>query len=278
MTTARSGADLRPRLATAAVLIVLVVAALRWLPTPALATVFALIASLGMWEWTQLAGMTRPGLRLVIVAVGLLAMIAIYRYSIDLVMKYLFLFNGIWWVVAAMLVVRYQRSGIAPPAGQVWRTLAGWAMILPAWCALLVLHQRLGYRGVLALLLVIWAADSAAYLIGRKLGRRRLASRVSPGKSWEGLWAGMVGAALVGALCAPWLGFQSRLTLVMLVEVVVLISVLGDLTESLFKRISGFKDSGALLPGHGGVLDRIDSLLAAAPIFLVGFEYLGGRA
>jgi phosphatidate cytidylyltransferase len=277
-TSIGSGADLLPRLATAVGLIVLVLAALRWLPTPALAVVFGVFAAIGMWEWTQLAGINRLPWRVVIVAATVLTMWVIYRRGVDASMSHLFIINALWWLAAAVLVWRYQCSGIAPPAGRVWRTLAGWAMILPAWTAMVVLQQRAGFGGVLTLLLVIWAADSAAYLIGRKLGRRRLASRVSPGKSWEGLAAGMLGAAVVGALCAPWLGFHGRLIFVVLVEVVVLVSVLGDLTESLFKRISGLKDSGSLLPGHGGVLDRIDSLLAAVPVFLIGYECLGGAA
>ncbi|MDX1433429.1 MAG: phosphatidate cytidylyltransferase [Gammaproteobacteria bacterium] len=129
---------------------------------------------------------------------------------------------------------------------------------------------------VLFLLVLVWCADSAAFFVGRRYGRRRLASRVSPGKSVEGVLGAMLAGALLAGAAAPLGGVPAPLPFVALSVLTVITSVLGDLTESAFKRRAGVKDSGSLIPGHGGVLDRIDSLTAAAPLFVLGYHWLGG--
>jgi phosphatidate cytidylyltransferase len=270
--------ELRRRLVTAVVLMVVLLGVLFWLPSRMVALVLALVALIGVWEWTAMAGITASAHRQLLVGMTALMLPMLYVAPPSVDRNILFLIACLWWVCAAVLVLRYQRGGAEPPAGMGWRSLAGWAMILPAWYALVWLHQHHGAAGVLALLVLIWVADSAAYLVGRRIGRRRLASRVSPGKSWEGLAGALVAVALVAPFVAGWVGLSGAGSwrFVMLAEGVLLVSVLGDLTESLFKRISGLKDSGSLLPGHGGVLDRIDSLLAAAPFFVVGCRWLGG--
>jgi phosphatidate cytidylyltransferase len=159
------------------------------------------------------------------------------------------------------------------------RALAGDLILVPAWGALVALHgqEPHGPAWVLFLAALVWLADIGAFFAGRRWGRRKLAVRVSPGKSWEGV-AGGVLAALAGAAVAVVLAgepLHQVPILFVLVVVTVAASVLGDLTESLFKREAGLKDSGGLLPGHGGVLDRIDSLLAAAPVFVLGLVWLG---
>jgi phosphatidate cytidylyltransferase len=125
-------------------------------------------------------------------------------------------------------------------------------------------------------LLLIWAADSGAYFAGVRFGRRKLAPRISPGKSWEGLFGGLAAAMLLSAAMLHWLGlgWAQLPELLLLTVVIVLVSVVGDLFESLLKRHAGAKDSSQLIPGHGGVLDRIDSLLAALPVFVLGKIWL----
>ena len=149
--------------------------------------------------------------------------------------------------------------------------LAGVVVLLPSWALLVRLHGdgTLGARLAFTLLLIVWAADVGAYAFGRLFGRRKLAPAVSPGKTWEGVTGGLVTAGLAAGLAAAWVGLPAS-RLVALGVATALISVLGDLTQSMFKRNVGLKDSGKLLPGHGGVLDRIDSLTAAVPVFVVG--------
>src|SRR5690606_17335644 len=135
------------------------------------------------------------------------------------------------------------------------------------------LHEH-GPAVMLFLLLLVVAADVGAYFAGRRFGRNKLAPRVSPGKTWEGVIGGLLGAALIALAGGAWFGVP-LVPFVALCVVAVLASIVGDLTESLFKRHAGVKDSGTLLPGHGGVLDRVDSVTAAAPVFLIGLERLG---
>ncbi|MCB1760121.1 MAG: phosphatidate cytidylyltransferase, partial [Gammaproteobacteria bacterium] len=147
----------------------------------------------------------------------------------------------------------------------------------PAWISLLILHARYqdGPYLLLFLMILIWVADSCAYFAGRRWGRVKLAPLISPGKTREGVYGAMVGAAICGVLLHQLRPQTGPLYLLVVLSVLVaLISVIGDLFESVMKRQAGLKDSGALLPGHGGMLDRIDSLTAAAPLFLLGMLLL----
>ncbi len=159
------------------------------------------------------------------------------------------------------------------------RILAGFLVLVPTWVSLLVLHAETngGPRCVVfSLCYFIWAADTGAFLIGRRWGRRRLASRVSPGKSWEGAGGGVLAVAILVVLFVRLLGVggDELLAFMLLCMAVVPVSILGDLVESLFKRQAGMKDSGSVLPGHGGVLDRIDSMTSAAPFFVLALAWL----
>ncbi len=179
-----------------------------------------------------------------------------------------------WWVVASGLVWYYQLHGGLGPGPKWLRGLVGWLILVPPWVSLVSLHGRTGNGAylVLTLLVLIWSADIAAFFAGRRWGRRRLASHVSPGKSWEGVIGGLLAVAAVAVVSGVLLELADAQLLLFLVLCLAtaLISILGDLTESAFKRQVGLKDSGRLLPGHGGVLDRIDSLTAAAPLFAAG--------
>ena len=177
----------------------------------------------------------------------------------------------LWWLFAIWAVLRYPASAGAWRAEPV-RLLIGLLILLPAFQGLLLLKQwPLDNWLIVAVMVLVWAADVGAYFAGRAFGRRKLAPKVSPGKSWEGLVGGLLASLLITlgvGLYRDWAASELLAALAG-AAVVVLISVVGDLAESMFKRQAGVKDSSNLLPGHGGVLDRIDSLTAAIPVFAV---------
>ncbi len=239
-----------------------------------------LVVLLAAWEWAGLSGFKSPWQRvswLVVIA----AVLSVCYASRDTPWFRGILFTGLfWWCCAFIIVVAYQRGkAILPPQGLIIAA-AGILVLVPAWLSLLTLYAGDGgVWAVMFLFLLIWMADSAAFFIGGRWGRHQLAGRISPGKSWEGVAGGMLLAAL------PAWGYVilEKLEGIDIVRVFVLglvtvgFSVIGDLFESLCKRNARIKDSGRLLPGHGGILDRIDSLTAAAPVFVTGFNFLGGK-
>jgi phosphatidate cytidylyltransferase len=265
---------LRQRVATGLLLAGLVIADLFWLPAPvAVATVMVVVAA-GAWEWAGFAGMTAPARRGAYMAAVLLG-IALAWFATASMANLLLLLaaSAAWWLAALAWLVRAPAAG-----GPRLAAAVGFVVLVPAAVGLgrvLVLEPR-GQELLLFLLVLIAAADIGAYFGGRKLGRRKLAPRVSPNKTWEGFWSGMLAAtaAAVGGGLAlgqplwPWIA---------MCVAVALSSVVGDLVESMFKRQAGLKDSSSLLPGHGGVLDRLDSLAAAGPMFLFGLLLLGVR-
>ena len=168
----------------------------------------------------------------------------------------------VWWLVAFVAILTYPRSFEPGSVAAI-----GLIVLVPSWLTLIVLHgfEPMGRALAMTVLLIVWAADIGAYGIGRWLGRVKLAPKVSPGKTWEGVTGGVAAAAVVAWAAAVLLGLPP-VPLIAVGIATALVSVVGDLTVSMFKRNVGLKDSGTLLPGHGGVMDRIDSLTAAVPI------------
>ncbi len=277
---AEGATGLRARVATALLLAPLAIAAVLLLPTPWLAALLAVVVVGGTLEWARLGGLRTPGgafglglYQLVLLGAGYLALSAQPGWFIVA----LGLCAGWWFGVGLAMILR--RVPIEPVDRLRPLLLVG-APLLSAmsWIALVRLHAvpSNGPVLVLALLVLVWLADSAAYFTGRAFGRHRLAPVVSPGKTVEGLAGAVAGAAALGAALAG-LGVVEgvgALSVVGLCVAVALLSVAGDLFESFAKRAAGLKDSGRLLPGHGGVLDRIDSLIAAAPVFVLGLLLL----
>jgi phosphatidate cytidylyltransferase len=263
---------LRARIVTALLLAALVIVVLLLLPAEVAVVLISVAIFLAGYEWAGFAQLaTRPA-RLSYAAAILLALTAAETLAddprwLELVLRV----AALWWLLAfAWLAVRARAGGRLAAAG------AGFLVLVPAGIGLshLVTLQPDGQVLVLYLLVLIAAADVGAYFGGRTFGRRKLAPHVSPGKTWEGFAAGMLAAAAVAVAGATAFG-KPLWSWLFLCELVALVSVVGDLTESMFKRQVGLKDSGRLLPGHGGLLDRIDSLTAAAPTFLLGLFALG---
>lgn len=255
---------LRQRVVTALVLAPALLAALYFLETPALAWLFAALVLLAANEWAPLAGWSEPWQRIIfcgLVGAGMVAL-ALHPEWLSMLLT---ITLGVW-LIACIRVLRYRGEKPSPWSGALDLGM-GWLILCAAWGALVGLHGR--SNGVVLILLafvLVWCADIGAYFAGHRFGRRKLAPQVSPGKTWEGAWGGLLIAMLVLGGVMYWAAVAHWLLLTLLaVPLLVGLSIFGDLFESVLKRQSGRKDSGTLLPGHGGLLDRIDSLLAVLP-------------
>ena len=256
------------------------IAAIVLLPTNWLAAAAAVIFLTGLWEWLRLAGI--DGLpRTILLTLNLLLMVLlVWAAAGDAALYQLTSLIGIIGWVVGLAWLRFPRAGSGQGSGgRMAKLLAGSWAIIPAWAALISLHMQ-GSSGplwLLTALATVWAADSGAYFAGRTLGKRKLSPRISPNKTVEGLIGGLIAGVVVALAFSILAGATpQQLPLVGAVALVtVLFSVVGDLFESLLKRHVGVKDSGNLIPGHGGILDRIDAVLAALPVFALGKAWLG---
>lgn len=263
---------LKQRIVTAIALGLALTVIVLWMPRNVALGVFALVVLIGAWEWSAFLRYRQPLRRYIYVLVMATAMALAWEYTRKSAPRLeIFLwFTAAWWVIAFLWIT------LAPAAhNRVTAALCGFLVLVPAWVALAYLYQSkpFGPQQVLFVLALVWAADIGAFFVGRRLGRIKLATRVSPSKTWEGVLGGVAAGALVALAGAAWFGYPG-LAFVSLCVAVVLVSIIGDLTESMFKRYAGVKDSGTVFPGHGGVLDRIDSVTAAAPMFLLGIRWL----
>jgi len=254
---------LRTRVITALILAPSIIAAIYLLNTTALGAVLAIFTGLAAWEWGPLARIHSTSYRLLYVFAALLITLLFWVAGTASPVLWLL---AVVWVVALIGVLSWPESAswIAKPAvvGAIGLLVLPGVVI-----ALLAVHQLpSGPHWLLFGLLICWAADIGAYFAGKSLGRHKLAVEVSPGKTWEGAIGGML---LAVAVCSGILVYAGVFDWIWIPALVLLvaISIVGDLFESLLKRASGIKDSGSLFPGHGGVLDRIDSILAVAPFW-----------
>lgn len=269
---------LRTRVITAAIVLPLAVAGILWLPTPAVAVLFAALLGVGAWEWSRLLPLSsqiaRGGLTAAAVGVFALCWYPGWRPHLASVLLPLAV---CWWGLAVVLLVRFPRGWDLSVAWPGLGAALGLLVLSAPFTALVTLHaDTQGALLVLFLFVLIWAADTGAYFAGRAWGQHKLAERVSPGKTREGALGG-IGLALLAAGLGGWaLGYPAWQlgVFVLLGGVTAAISIVGDLTISMFKRQAGVKDSGNLFPGHGGVLDRLDSVFAAAPVFVLGLQLI----
>ena len=271
------------RIITALILIPLVVWGVLKASNDLFALILGVVILLCGWEWARLTGLKSIILRALYLLAATLVMLLLFLLASkpqqDL---FILAMAGIWCgITLALFSWRerpLQQSALQPVA------LGFGLLLLPAaWMALVVLHglPRTGPWITLGLMVLIWLADSAAYFTGKAFGRHKLAPVLSPGKTLEGVAGGVVAAALVGILLFLYLGHSSVTALALAAGIALvtgLVSVGGDLFESMVKRRAGEKDSGRLLPGHGGVWDRVDSLVSSSPVFVAALSLAGFAA
>ncbi|MEA3639416.1 MAG: phosphatidate cytidylyltransferase [Lamprobacter sp.] len=270
---------LRARVLTAGLLAPLVMVGVLLLPTGWVALLMALFVAMGAWEWSGLAGFEARQARLGYVVLTLLCLLFLWLAAVNALGVVMVALAALWWLLLSVRLGLIERID-QPRQVEPMLLLLGALVLVAPWLALVLLHGLPGDGpGItLGLLMLIWIADSAAYFGGRHFGGAKLSVLLSPGKTRAGVYTGLAAAALWGALIAALLGLSAFKTLliVLICVVTAVMSVVGDLFESLLKRRRGIKDAGSLLPGHGGMLDRIDSLTAAAPIFALGYIWLIG--
>jgi len=262
-------------LITASILIPLVIWGIFALSTAFFGLFLAVIILIGAWEWSQLVGLdTKKNQITFLVCFLVLLALSFLAYQLNVTI-FILIIACVWWLVAIKKIKAYRGETGIDPNKKVNYAIVGFLVLVPAWLAFIELHskQDIGALLVLYVMMLAWVADTGAYFAGRKWGKTKLALEVSPGKSREGVYGGLCATTLFAFFAAGWfdLNMLQYFIFILLSIVVVTFSVVGDLTESLYKRIAQKKDSGTLLPGHGGVLDRIDSLTAAAPVFALGF-------
>jgi len=267
------------RILTAIVLIPLVLLCLFFMPLSGFIVIMAIICGLSAWEWAQFLQIKSLKNRYLFALIFTL-FIAIIYYISTIISNQIILFKGIliaslvWWFVALLLVISY------PCSVRFWqnayvKTLFACFTLVPFFIGMIELrgiaYHNDSYQGsfwLLYVLVLVWATDSGAYFAGKAFGKYKLAPKVSPGKTIEGLIGGVLLSLLITVIVYLSDYFTISLYKLMISSVcAIFVSVLGDLTESMFKREANIKDSGHLIPGHGGILDRIDSLTAAIPVF-----------
>lgn len=278
---------LKQRVITALVLATIFLVALFGLPAGYFSFFIGAVVLIGAWEWANLAGLPAIWQRAAysLIVFGLLVGIAFYvgfegeaspRLDNSAIRELLIVGCG-WWAVALLLVQGYPSSAVLW-GHKALRLLMGLLVLIPTWVALVYIRQYAnGAWLVLLLMLIVALADSGGYFVGRRFGKHKLAPAVSPGKTWEGFAGGLLVNCVLAIILSQALNLSLLLMLILIVPTS-LVSVVGDLLESMVKRHAGVKDSGRILPGHGGVLDRVDGITAAAPVFALALLASGAFA
>ncbi len=257
---------LKTRIITAVVSLLILMAVLFVVPAVVAEIAISLVILVGAWEWSGFLGINSNGGRYLYVAIiaALMALtVSVFDAHTHQILQVAFL----WWLVAFIWTFFFPTP---IPAAVRW--ICGALVLVPLYVALLALY-KLSPQYLLFALIIVWAADMGAYFAGKQFGRVKLAPAISPGKTWEGVFGGL---AMVTALSLAWAYYAELQVAVVLPFCLAVgaLSVVGDLTVSMFKRTAGVKDSGSLFPGHGGALDRVDSVAAAAPLFALGLTWL----
>jgi phosphatidate cytidylyltransferase len=277
---------LKQRIITALILAPLAILAILFLPVEQFKIAVAGVVALGAYEWANMSGITdrvskASFMTLILFICGVL-IFAVggqevwYQGELNGIYKTILGVAAVWWAVSLGMILTYPKYSAVWTHNVPIRAAFGVLTLIPTWVAVISLRNNLyevdpfyGASLIFYVLGIVWAADIGAFFVGVKFGKHKLRPNVSPGKSIEGLFGGVMASLAIIAFAALHYQFEaSRMGLHLLIGVItVAVSALGDLNESMFKRCAGIKDSGKLLPGHGGIMDRIDSLTAAFPVF-----------
>ncbi|HZX72477.1 MAG TPA: CDP-archaeol synthase [Rhodanobacter sp.] len=267
------------RILTALVLAPLTVLLILLPDTGIFAAIVALAFLAAWWEWAQLSGLKNRAGRIVLLLVAAVGFVLLWLVQGPAWTPWLLSAGIAWWIVACLWLRHFAFAAAPTRENLALKLVAGAFVIFPAWVALTSIHASgpHGHWWTLLALLIVWASDIGAYTSGRLFGKRKLAPQISPGKTWAGAYGAMVAGVLVAELGGWLLGARgsSMLGLAVLAAVTVAVSIVGDLIESLMKRHAQVKDSGSIFPGHGGLMDRLDSVFAALPIFAAGLWLVG---
>ncbi len=282
------------RIITAVVLAAIVISAIFALPTIYFQLFMAVIVLIGGWEWMKLTEVEKLSSKILFMfsLVFSIAFITLWTQILEVlalllewpdikkysgVLEWLVVGPVLFWVIMMFLIRKTPDELLTIRLKPFATAFIGWFVLFSAWMFLCKLRAFYGPEAVLYFLLLIWLADIAAYFVGRKFGKDKLAPTISPGKTVQGLYGALGSAIICGVILGLYYGYPVMIAMdfTLLSVLTVLVSVYGDLFFSLIKRKSGAKDSGSILPGHGGVLDRIDSVIAAAPFYYAGVILIG---
>jgi len=257
---------MKQRIITAVIALLALLLVLFYLPEEVALVVIVAVMLGGAWEWSAFLG--TPGTVTRVVYVVIVGALIAAAMLLDVNAALVFQVSLAWWIAALVWTFFFPT-----PIPVIVRWLSGALVLVPLYLALTVLYST-APELLLFALLIVWVADTGAYFAGKTMGRVKLAPDISPGKTWEGVIGGLVAVVLLTLLRTTWAVTDLAIFIPFCLAVACL-SIVGDLTVSMFKRTAGLKDSGSLFPGHGGVLDRIDSVAAAAPLFALGLGWAG---
>ncbi len=282
------------RILTAIVLATLAISAIFYLPTLLFYLFIGIIILMAAWEWAGLIGLHKISRKLMFLFILIVPMLGVTFFTqiLELLsrvldnpdlkkqsgaLEWLVIGPVIFWVFMTFAIKRAPQGLLDLKVKESYKIFIGWFLLLSAWMFLVKLKAYYGAEAALYFLLLIWVADISAFFVGKKFGKDKLAPAISPGKTIQGLYGALFSGLICSVLLVLYYGFPIMIAsdFIMLSLLTVLISIYGDLFFSLVKRQSGVKDSGSLLPGHGGVLDRIDSVIAAAPFYYAGIILIG---
>lgn len=282
------------RIITALVLASVAITAIFTLPLDYFYLFIGVIVLIAAWEWTGLSSINSLLGKILFLVSLILPMLFIFLWTYILeflavlfeypdiksysgILEWLVVGPVIFWVMMMLLIRKAPEELLALELKKHYKVFIGWFVLFSAWMFLVKLRAFYGPGAVMYFLALIWMADIAAYFAGKKFGKDKLAPLVSPGKTVQGMYGAMLSALVCGVILGLYYGYPLMIAtdFIMLSILTVLVSIYGDLFFSLVKRKNGVKDSGTILPGHGGVLDRIDSVIAAAPFYYAGVILIG---